>query len=384
MKKPLTWIVALVLLFYPALHSRSEARPYQHYSRHKVIAASNTDPQDKKLADYICTGKNDERVINKVIESLKFGGTIQLLDGDYYIDAFEQEGNSAVFFGFNEGNARTVNIVGTTENKSYNTRFGVTIHVTQKAFSSMNDKDTYRVFYGTPQKPDYEGVYFKYTFVNNVNFENFYLLLYNAQKKVVGMDCQHFGNSDFKQVGIYTENYFDDRFLKRKPDTPVEGCMGIRSTRGANDEMSRLGYDTVNVGGLYVGFYLNGVEHLVMKQCTTARCVIGYLFQGRFGKTLTVLNCCDEGNTHLPIFNGTGHLTCIDFNIERLSAKNIPDDPTGNPEHCAYEKTPGSWHGFISYTLGGGALGVKSFWAEGSGTNFKTIDLKTEASTWNL
>ena len=354
------------------------------YSRHIVIAASNTDPQDKKLADFVCTGKNDERVINKAIEKLKYGGTIQLLDGDYNIDAFEQDGNSAIYFGFNDGNARTISLVGTTENKSYNTRFGVTLHVTEKAFSTMNDKEVYRVFYGTAQKPEYEGVFFKYTYINNVNFENFYLYFFNAQKKLIGIDCRRFGNSDIRQVGVYTESYFEDRFLHRKPATPVEGCIGICTTKGANDEMSRLGLDTVSAGGLYAGFCFCGVEHLVMKQCTTARCVIGYLFDRGGHKTLTMINCCDEGNTHLPVFNGSGQITMIDFNIERLSAKNIPDDPTGNEEHHAYEKKPGGWHGFISYTMGGRAFGLTSFWAEGSGKNFKTIDLKTEAATWDL
>ena len=165
----------LLLLAFLAVAVRpSSAAPKTplRYSRHIVIAASNTDPQDKKLADFVCTGKNDERVINKAIEKLKYGGTIQLLDGDYNIDAFEQDGNSAIYFGFNDGNARTISLVGTTENKSYNTRFGVTLHVTEKAFSTMNDNEVYRVFYGTAQKPEYEGVFFKYTYINNVNIVN--------------------------------------------------------------------------------------------------------------------------------------------------------------------------------------------------------------------
>lgn len=351
-------------------------------SRYIVVAASNTCDADKKIADVVCTGKNDEATINKVITGLKYGGTIQFLDGDYYIDAFDQPENTAIYFGYNDGNARTITLIGSTENKSYNTHFGTVFHVTEKAFSKMDDKTSYRVFYGCRERPESEGAFFKFTFLNNVNFENFYLFMHNAQKKVIGFDGRHFGNSYMRQVGVYTEEYFNDRFLKRKPATPVEGCIGVVSPHGANDEMSRLGYDCVNTGGLHTGFCLTGVEHLIMKQCTAARCVIGYLFDGREGKTLTMINCCDEGNAHLPIFKSTGTLTCIDFNIERLNAGTMPDDPAGPGRPCAYEAEPGSWHGFISYTRGGGALGVKNFWEEGSGINFVTVDLKTEAATW--
>ena len=52
------------------------------------IAAANSSEADKKLADVVCSGKNDQRVINEQIAKLARGGTIQLLDGDYYIDAF--------------------------------------------------------------------------------------------------------------------------------------------------------------------------------------------------------------------------------------------------------------------------------------------------------
>ena len=36
---------------------------------------------------------------------------------------------------------------------------------------------------------------------------------------------------------------------------------------------------------------------------------------------------------------------------------------------------PGSWLGYISYTMQGKAFGLKRFWAEGSGINFRTVNL---------
>lgn len=337
------------------------------------------------MADYICTGTNDERVINKAIASLEYGGKVQLLDGDYYIDAFEQEDNTAILFGFNEGRARTVTICGTTENKSYNTQYGAVLHVTQKAIDAMDPEQTYRVFYGSPQKPtdpetgshNWKGNYFAYTYVNCANFENFLLFFADASKKLVGLDCSKLGNCEINLVGIYTERHFEERYLHLPASTPAEGCIGIISPRRSNDDTSRLAFNTVCIGGLYVGIKTNAVDHLIMYNCSVARCTIGYWFDGPGAKTLTMLNCADEGNTHLPRFTGTGHLTCIDFNIERFKEEYIPLDPTGNPEHRALEEVPGGWHGFISYTMQGKAFGLADgiFWAKGSGSNFKTVNL---------
>jgi hypothetical protein len=40
--------------------------------------------------------------------------------------------------------------------------------------------------------------------------------------------------------------------------------------------------------------------------------VYGYVFNNMH-KTVTLLNCCDEGNTYLPIFNGnSGAVTMLD------------------------------------------------------------------------
>lgn len=339
-----------------------------------LVAASNSSDTDRKRADFICTGKNDELVLNQGIASLVHGGTIQLLDGDYYIDSFSGEDHSAIYFGFNDGLARVVNIVGDTENKSYNTRFGVTLHVTEAAFRAMEPGVTYRVFYGTPAKPESSGDFYTYTHVNNVNFENFYLYLYDASRPVIGIDCINFGSSFIRQVGIYTENYFQDRFMHLKPATPCKGSIGVSSCPGSNDEMSRVGYDTVNVGGLYIGFQFNGVDHLIIKSCTAARCCYGYVFS-RSEKTITMLNCADEGNTHMPRFRGKGQLTNIDYNIERFNADFIPDDPEGDSEALAVESPFGGWHGFISYTLQGEAFGINHFWKEGNGVNFRTINL---------
>ena len=354
--------------------------------RKVIIAAANTPAEAAHNADFICTGKNDELLINKAVAMLTRGGTIQLLDGDYYIDSFPGEGNSAICFGYNDGNARVINFIGDTENKSYNTRYGVTLHVTKKAMEQMDPAQTYRAFYGTVKRPEAPGVFYRMTHINNVNFKNFYLYFHDASKPFIGIDASGFGSSRVEQVGVYTEEYFNDRFLHRKPATPCKNSIAFLSCHGSNDEMARIGYDTASAGGMYIGFMLDGVDHLIMNTCTTARCCYGYYLTGT-AKTLTMVNCADEGNTHLPHFaaapetfhnpgGGNRQLTCVDLCIERFKEEYIPDDPEGNTEPFATEEHPGDWGGYISFTLQGRAFGVNHFWRDGDGRNVVTVNQK--------
>ena len=355
------------------------ARDLPHEPRHLYVAAANSSVGDRNRADLVCSGKHDEVVIAAAIERLTRGGTVQLLDGDYYVDGFPCEGNSAICAGYNDGRARVINLVGTTENKSYNTAFGAVIHVTEKALRSIDPaKGEYCVFGGSARRPNVPPGWLNCTYVNNMNFENFFLKFHDASKPLIGIDCRRFGSVYMKLVGIYSEQYFNDRFAHLKPAVPAKGTVGIVSTHCSNDEMARVGFDWVNVGGLHTGFRFVGMDHVVMRSCSAARCCYGYDFS-TMHKTLTLINCCDEGNTHLPVFRGKGQLTAIDFNIERFNAAYIPDDPEGNAEAYAIEENPGSWNGTFTYTLQGEAFGLTGFWKDGHGTGFETRRLNVSS-----
>jgi len=340
------------------------------------VAAANSSEAEKVAADFVCTGTNDEAVVNKAISLLVRGGTVKLADGDYYIDAFPNEGNSAIIIGYNDGLTRVVTVVGTTEGKVYGAYRGATLHVTKCAMDAMKTNSVYRVFFGAGKIPEGRGDTYTYTHVNNVNFSNFRILFHDASKPLIGIDGRHFGSMELDLVGIYTERYFPDRYEHLKPATPAKGSIGVYSLPASNDESARNRYNEVNVGGLHTGFVIDRVDHLVMTGCMAARCVYGYRSKCGTPKTMTWINCCDEGNAHLPYFGGSkGHLTAIDFNIERFNAAYIPDDPDGAAGGAAVEENPGAWHGFISYTLQGKAFGLNRFWADGSGINFRTENL---------
>lgn len=346
-----------------------------------TIAASDSRDADKEKADYVCTGTNDELIINMAVSLLKYGGTIQLFDGNYYIDSFSQTKNSAIYFDryLSKGKfyARTITIKGTTENKSFLSRYGAALHVTKTAYDSMQDGSNYNVFMGSDALipiGDWHG------FANNVNYENFYLFLYDSSKSITGINARNLGSVYFNQVGVYSEQYFEDRFNHRKPATPNNKCIGVISPQSANDEMARLGMTCLNVGGLHTGIILSGVEHLILKTCTVSRCVYGYVFAGPMTKPITLINCADEGNAHFPSFSDSGIISAIDFSFERLNADVIPDDPDGNLERRSIEATPSGWHGDISYSVEGYAFGIGSFWASGSGNNVKTTNLRSDTS----
>ena len=341
------------------------------------VAAANSPAAEKSAADFVCTGMNDESVINKAIAMLVRGGTVVLADGDYSIDAFPHEGNTAVLFGYNDGLTRVVTVEGTTEGKVYGAYRGATLHVTKRAMDAMDaKKGPYRVFFGAGKIPQGPGDTYTYTHVNNVNFKNFRVLFHDASKPLIGIDGRHFGSMELDMIGIYTERYFPDRYEHLKPATPAKGSIGVYSLPSSNDESARNRYNEVNVGGLYIGFAIDRVDHLVMTGCMAARCVYGYWAKCGTAKTMTWINCCDEGCRHMPYFGGArGHLTAIDFNVERFNAAYIPEDPSGAAGGPSKEEKPGAWHGYISYTLQGKAFDLRRFWAKGSGRNFRTENL---------
>jgi len=351
------------------------------------LAAVNSSRPDRAAADFLCTGENDEAVFNRAVRLLPFGGKIVLADGDYYFDACTNYGGSAVFLDYNGGRARSVTFAGVTDSKGYNTRYGAGIHVTAKAMRAMATNGVYRVFYGSPERPPrcdfgpYPGDFYTYTHVNNLRLENIQILFAHASKPLRGVDGSNFGSLYMKKVGIYQESYFRDRFMHiGRPDIPIAGTVGVWSVPGSNDEAAEIRYDHVQVGGLHTGFVFDGVDHLIMEVSGACRCVQGYDF--RVGaKTLTIVNCADEGNTYLPRFRGKGgHVTMIDFNVERFNEKYIPVDPEPfRGEYRATEDVPGSWSGTISYTLQGGCFGFKPgcanlFFAPGHGTGFRVFD----------
>lgn len=70
----------------PATHHDVGTLRYKaHRTATFKVAASNSSDEEKALADYVCTGQNDEREINCALLTAARGGTVELSKGVYYI-----------------------------------------------------------------------------------------------------------------------------------------------------------------------------------------------------------------------------------------------------------------------------------------------------------
>ena len=172
------------------------------------------------------------------------------------------------------------------------------------------------------------------------------------------------------------------------PAPATEGCIGLTMTDGSNAFFSN--YTDVNASGFYEGIQVGG-EHVVMINCAAIMNVYGYTF-GNYeincgaNHPITMINCMDERNVNLPLFNACGdsdgngsrlqgnqEVTMISFNLEYI-ANQSPGKTHG---HRMKEVYPGTWKGNIDFTIQPAwcHLNAEDFqlWEnDGSGTGIKT------------
>lgn len=52
------------------------------------VAAADSGPSDKEMADIVCDGRHDEIPLRRALESLGGCGRLEMASGDYIIDSF--------------------------------------------------------------------------------------------------------------------------------------------------------------------------------------------------------------------------------------------------------------------------------------------------------
>lgn len=348
------------------------------------VAASDSSERDKRYADYVCDGKNDEVEINKAIEDIGNCGTVFLFAGNFHIDSFgEYEGfeKSAIVVK-NTGTYRSVLLKGVRH--YYN---GTNIVVSQKAFDAISQDEQPCVFnclspINNGEEPWYGAFWY-------VSLQDMFISIPTWKRKCIVVNLRNAGCGEEKNLRIsaFGNNQYGEYFPKdyRNEDTP-EGLVGITGMHGwTYGDTAR--YDNISVWGMHEAFQLGG-EHLI---CNSLRARYNYcaytfgnyknsLSYGAFDHPLTLINCCDEKSTQGPVFvwNGLAErkiwnakpdrkmqgITFIDFNIESY-------------KYGAYEVEPGSFCGRIDYHYSDGVYGAFSnsrFWANGSGKKFITHD----------
>lgn len=347
------------------------------------VAASDSPNRFKNSADLVCTGTNDEQVIQRAINMAKPTGSVIFAVGTYNIDSFQSPTDGGARYAILIPKDRGV-IKLISEGFKGNTSGDTAIFkVTQSCYNALDSNVEYDIIRsecnnGNVAFPN------SMIYVDGINFD-----LPGNKKKICCINGWYASTLSVKNVGAVCISSFDNT------EIPVDGCVAIRGTQGSNNG-TRNEITHCFVFGFYEGFAVSG-EHMIVTDCGTRHCWYGFTFNRKNGQNhgaythpMTVINCADELSFCMPYFGHNGeyaqtdglggrqNITFIDFNLEWL-ASYWGKSPNGGV--LATEEQPGEWYGEIRYTIqtgyGGNSKNSVSqyFWAsDGSGKNFKSIN----------
>lgn len=339
-------------------------------------------------ADFICCGTNDELIIQEAIDRcISENKNILLLNGVYHIDGFYDhygDGGPKTAICF-PNQWREIQFFGQNCEYGFQKSFdnGVVLYVSKKALAGIDEEtDVIR------------GKWTEFGIQNgsSLHMENIAVVLADNQHKIRCIDLRRTDRVEVKNVSLI--GYGDsmsknsDYGLAIPPEIPARGCIGLTMTDGSNNSYSN--YTNVQTYGFDEGIQVGG-EHVVCINCGAAVGRYGFTF-GNYKTScgtnhpITLINCMDERNINLPIFNmcgdgdgkggrlqGKQEVTLISFNMERVE-KQTPGGKLGDLMREIY---PGTWSGNIDFSVQPAwcALNTVDFqlWEnDGSGIGIKT------------
>ena len=354
----------------------------QKHGHDVYVAASDSYKSDKKQADLVCSGKDDQAVIQQAIDRLGRGGTVHLASGNYFITAFSKADSGPDYAIKTNADSKVIlqgairaNSSVDLENPPVN---GTRLIMTSGCYQALSADKEYSVLRGDVNST-FEGVMSQELTVSQLS-----IILPDNQKQIICIDGYSLGalNVDGCRVGT---NYFNRGM---SPDQEfhigVKGCIGIRGLQGSNNGSETIFKSTYAIG-LGTGFALSG-EHLVCIQLGAIGNLYGYTFNGFKHEVgvwchpITLINCCDEVSANYPFFGQNSYgqsVNFINFNMEHY-----PNMFSHGGDY-AREEEPGQWHGNIDYDiqdwencLNGGESSLRNspyrrFWqGDGSGSGF--------------
>ena len=366
-----------------------------------LVASSDAGSDIKSSADYVCTGTNDELVIQQAINYLanKGGGILRLSKGYFHIDSFPNtdSGSDNVALLLPQATkAYHIEIKGALLQYGWEKESalseGTTIEVSETCYTSLSSSDLYTVI-----RAGYVASLMNTPSKVSLAMENICFRVPSNQKKVTILDCLYINRLYLDMLKFRAYKVGFDGYSSGAPQVASEGCVAIRSMGGSNSG-SPADIRHITVQGFYEGFKL-GSEHIIGINLSAIYCVYGFTFGNyawadMFVHPITLINCCDERNINLPLFvdcgkrtsysasstGGPQAITCIDFNIERVAS----ETPGGTLGNLATEVTPGKFRGSIEFTMTNGQFNTNStdagFWADGSGHGFVTRNQAHELS----
>lgn len=345
-----------------------------------VVAADSSTEKVKKGADFVCVGKNDELTIQAAIdEAVASGKNLYLANGVYHIDAFYDRGDGgpkcAICF---PNCVREIKVVGQNFSWGKRSNNGPRFYVTKEALDSIDgETDVIRTTWTSKGMSN----------GSLLNIENLTVSISHNQKPIRAIDLRRCDRPELRNVSMNA--YYDmEAGFGKPPAVPAKGCIGLTMTDGSNTWFAN--YTNVGASGFYEGIQVGG-EHVVMTNCMAIMNFYGYTF-GNYelnngaNHPITMINCMDERNVNLPLFNSCGdadgkggriqggqEVTMISFNMERIEKQT----PGGKLGDLMREVHPGTWCGNIDFTLQPAWCHTNSIdigiWEnDGSGSRFRT------------
>lgn len=364
------------------------------------VASADASDYEKNKSDYVCDGLNDEVEIQKAIDmAVTYGGRVKLSSGKFIIDSLPKI-NKKNMGGYttdvpvaimipqyneNKNNSGYIVIEGAGIPPYYDSNGGTIIKMSHTLYESLDSTNPYGLI-----SAEYTSGLTELS-KSNVEIRNLAIQIPYNQKKITMIDCYSMNRVSLEKITLFAfeKGYGQSEVsVSNPPPKAIDGCVGVKMQSGSN-QSSITDYKNVRVEGFYEGFKV-GAEHVIMWNCVAQYCVYGYtfhkyLFDGGMDHPITLINCCDERNVNLPLFDVVGtsttsganrsSVTMIDFNIERIAFA-TPGKVLGN---LAKEVEPGRWHGKIMYTgmtsFGNGNTKDFKFWDDGSGIEFETVNV---------
>ena len=364
------------------------------------IAASNSSKELKEKSDFVCTGKNDELTIQKAIDAcVKDNKNIYFLNGIYKMDAFYDFHDNGPMSSICIPNAhREIKFLGQNHEYGFQKSFnnGVVFYVSEDALNTIKTESVDVIRSTWTDAGIQNG--------SSLHMENIAIVLANNSRPIRGIDLRRTDRVEVKNISLisYGDCIAPDSpvGLGTPPPVPAIGCIGLTMTDGSNYDYSN--YTNVQTWGFDEGIQVGG-EHVVCINCGATIGRYGFTFgnyQSNCGLNhpITLINCLDERNIHLPYFGkwcgdadgkggriiGNQEVNLIGFNIERLASQT----PGGKLGDLMKEEVPGSWCGKIEYTAQPAWCAINDvnfqLWEnDGSGSRIKTINSchKTVCST---
>lgn len=313
-------------------------------------------------ADFVCEGKNDEIIIQKAINRcIQQNKNVLLLNGIYCIDSFHNYYNdkgpkTALCF---PNTWREIKFFGQNHEYGFQRSFsnGAVLYVSAQALEE--NEEHVDVIRGKWTDAGIQNG-------SSLHMENISVVLANNQHKIRCVDLRRTDRADIKNVTLvsYGDSISEasDYGLGTPPSVPAVGCIGLTMTDGSNNSYSN--YTNVQTYGFDEGIQVGG-EHVVCINCGAAVGRYGFTF-GNYktncgsNHPITLINCMDERNINLPLFNmcgdsdgksgrlqGKQEVSLISFNMERVE-KQTPGGKLGDLMREVY---PGTWCGNINFTL---------------------------------